>query len=89
MEIPTNLRLNEWGGAEQDERCEARGRFPGMTSLCLGFSFIVIDAVWPMTKNKTEALTGVAQLGGHRPSKQKVTDLILSQGTCLGCGFSP
>ena len=32
---------------------------------------------------------GVAQLVGHQPAKQKVTDLIPSQGTNLGCGLSP
>ena len=35
------------------------------------------------------ALTGVAQWVGHRPAKQKVASSILSQGTCLGCGFCP
>ena len=35
-----------------------------------------------------EALTAVAQLVGHHPTKQKVTDSIPGQGTCLGCGFS-
>ena len=35
------------------------------------------------------ALTGVAQLVGHCPAKQKVVDLIPSQGTCLGYGFGP
>ena len=32
------------------------------------------------------ALTGVAQLVGHRPAKQKVAGSIPSQGTCLGFG---
>ena len=32
------------------------------------------------------ALTGVAQLVGHRPTKQKVTGSIPAQGTCLGVG---
>ena len=31
------------------------------------------------------ALTGMAQLVGHRPTKQRVTSLIPSEGTCLGC----
>ena len=31
------------------------------------------------------ALTGIAQLVRLRPAKQKVTGLIPSQGTCLGC----
>ena len=35
------------------------------------------------------ALTGVAHLVGHCPPKQKIADLILGQGTCLGCGFGP
>ena len=35
------------------------------------------------------ALTGVAQLAGHHPAKQKVAGSIPSQGMNLGCGFSP
>ena len=35
------------------------------------------------------ALAGVAQLAGHRPTKQKVTGSIPSQGTCLCYGFGP
>ena len=35
------------------------------------------------------ALTGVAQLVGHRPTKQKVTGSIPAQGTCLGVGLVP
>ena len=39
---------------------------------------------------KTElALTGVAQLVEHRPSKRKVASSIPGQGTCLGCGPGP
>ena len=37
-------------------------------------------------KSELFALTGVAQLVGHRPKKPKVTSLIPSEGTCLGCG---
>ena len=32
------------------------------------------------------ALAGVAQWTECRPSNQRVTSLIPSQGTCLGCG---
>ena len=40
--------------------------------------------------NKVEqALTHVVQFVAHRPAKQKVTGSNPSQGTCLGCGFSP
>ena len=39
-------------------------------------------------KNRSAALTYVAQLIGHHPAKQKVTGLIPSQGTCLGCRFN-
>ena len=35
------------------------------------------------------ALAGVAQWIGHPPTNQKVTSLIPSQGTCLGCGPGP
>ena len=31
----------------------------------------------------------MAQLVGHSPINQKVTSLIPSPGTCLGCGFGP
>ena len=37
----------------------------------------------------SRALTGVAQLVGHHPTKQKVAGFIPSQGTCLDCGFGP
>ena len=40
-------------------------------------------------KNRSAALTYVAQLIGHHPAKQKVTGLIPSQGTCLGCRCGP
>ena len=36
-------------------------------------------------KGLTTALTGVAQLFGHHPGKQKVAGSIPGQGTCLGC----
>ena len=45
-----------------------------------------------MKKNIQEnllALTDVAQLVGHWPAKQEVTNSIPSQGTCLGCGLVP
>ena len=35
------------------------------------------------------APTGAAQLAGHPHTKQKVADLIPSQGTCLGDWFGP
>ena len=35
------------------------------------------------------ALTGVAQLVGHHPARQKAASSIPQWGTCLGCGFSP
>ena len=38
-------------------------------------------------KTDLMALTGVAQLVGHRPAKQKVTGSVPGQGTCLGYGF--
>ena len=40
-------------------------------------------------KERVPALTAVAQLVGHCPENRKVTSLIPSQGTCLGCGFGP
>ena len=42
-----------------------------------------------MSKNVTLALFDVAQLVRCNPTKQKVTSLITSQGTCLDCGFGP
>ena len=36
---------------------------------------------------KDQALTGVAQLVEHHPTKQKVASSIPGQGTCLECGF--
>ena len=40
-------------------------------------------------KNKNHAMTGVAQLVGHHPSKGKVASSVPSQGTCLCGGFGP
>ena len=37
------------------------------------------------TKSKESALAGVAQWIERRPANQRVTGLIPSQGTCLGC----
>ena len=34
-------------------------------------------------------LTGVAQWVGHHPTNQKVTSLIPTEDTCLGCGPGP
>ena len=36
-----------------------------------------------------KALAGVAQWIECQPANQKVTGLIPSQGTCLGCGPDP
>ena len=41
------------------------------------------------SKSKNPALTSVVQLFEHCTAKQKFTSWILSQGMCLGCGFSP
>ena len=38
---------------------------------------------------KKKSLAGVAQWTECRPANQKVTGLIPSQGTCLGCGPDP
>ena len=38
---------------------------------------------------KHVTLTGVVQLVGHCPAKQKVTSSIPGQDTCLGCRFGP
>ena len=35
------------------------------------------------------ALAGVAQSGEHQPANQRVTGLVPSQGTCLGCRPGP
>ena len=34
-------------------------------------------------------LNSVAQLGGHHSTKQKVTNSLPGQGTCLGAGLDP
>ena len=40
-------------------------------------------------RGEKSALTGVAHLDGDHPAKQKFAGSIPSQGTRLGCGFSP
>ena len=40
-------------------------------------------------KSTRQALTGVAQWIEHQPVNQRVTGLIPSQGTCLGCRPGP
>ena len=40
-------------------------------------------------KNLYFALVGAAQWTECRPANQRVTGLIPSQGTCLGCGPGP
>ena len=40
-------------------------------------------------KKLAKALAGVVQLVGCHPANRKVVGLIPSQGTCLGCRFSP
>ena len=40
-------------------------------------------------KESKGALVGVAQWIGHQTVKQRITSLIPSQGTCLGCGPGP
>ena len=42
-----------------------------------------------VSKTDPGALPGVAQLVGCHPAKQKFPSSTPSQGTCLGCGFSP
>ena len=42
-----------------------------------------------LSKENYPALTGVVQLVGCCPAKQKVTSSIPGQGACLGCGFCP
>ena len=44
---------------------------------------------WGAFKNDNANLAGVAQLVGHRPVNGRVVGSIPSQGTYLGCGFSP
>lgn len=39
--------------------------------------------------NSTRALTSVAQLTGHQPTRQKIAGWIPSQGIHLGWGFVP
>ena len=38
------------------------------------------------TRISRQALTGVAQWIERRTAMQRVTDLVLGQSTCLGCG---
>ena len=40
-------------------------------------------------KKLNMAMAGVVQWIKHRPANQKVTGLIPSQDTCLGCGPGP
>ena len=40
-------------------------------------------------KNKILSMAGVAQWIEHMPANQRVTSLIPSQGTCLGCRSGP
>ena len=40
-------------------------------------------------KKYISAMAGVAQWIEHQPANQRVTGLISSQGTCLGCGKVP
>ena len=47
---------------------------------------LTVPGVWPL-EDAFLSLTGVAQLVGCHPSKQKVEGLTPSQGTCLGCRF--
>ena len=43
-----------------------------------------------MTHKELEvALAGVAQWTEHQPTNKRVSGLIPSQGTCLGCGPGP
>ena len=41
------------------------------------------------TKKVSWTVTGVAQLVGRHPAKQKVAGSVPSQGTGLDCGFGP
>ena len=49
------------------------------------FTFIKMAAI----KNKRQVLAGVAQWTECQTTNQRVTGLILGQGTCLGCRPSP
>ena len=40
-------------------------------------------------RDQKTALARVVQWIEHRPANQGVASLILSQGTCLGCGPGP
>ena len=53
-----------------------------LVGLCRG-------TVTEMSRRASWALTGVAQLVRHHPTKRKVSGSIPGQGTRLGCGFSP
>ena len=45
--------------------------------------------LWPLRTNKQTALAGVAQWIECWPVNQRVSGLIPSEGTCLGCRFGP
>ena len=51
----------------------------------------IIDGVFQQKfiKNYVLALAGVAQWIEHQPVDQRVSSLIPSQGTCLGCRPCP
>ena len=51
--------------------------------------FFRVDIFVSFIFKKIPALTDVAQLVGHHPTKQKVASLTSSQGTCMDCQFNP
>ena len=66
---------------------QSPGSFLGpcvVTAIIFFFLVLILN-----TKDVIYALTGVAQWAERRPVNQKVTGLILSQGTSLGCEPGP
>ena len=55
--------------------------FPWMKKVLTGKRFICVEEV----KQQTAALAGVAPWIERGPANQRVTGVIPSQGTCLGC----
>ena len=58
-------------------------------SLSLSLPLSLPLSLKTMKKKKVLALAGVAQWIERRPTNQRVTGLVPSQGTCLGCGPGP
>ena len=53
------------------------------------FNIVLEVLATAITEKEEIALAGVAQWIERQPTNQRVTGLIPSQGTCVGCGSGP